>query len=53
VEQDILMAVKALVERDTELARQIIDNGDVVDDLGRGHPKGMFSIFGNTIACGI
>jgi phosphate transport system protein len=33
VEQDILMAVKALVERDTELARQIIDNGDVVDDL--------------------
>jgi phosphate transport system protein len=33
VEQDILMAVKALVERDTDLARQIIDNGDVVDDL--------------------
>jgi len=33
VEQDILMAVKALVERDTQLARQIIDNGDVVDDL--------------------
>jgi len=33
VEKDILMAVKALVERDTELARQIIDNGDVVDDL--------------------
>jgi phosphate transport system protein len=33
VEQDILMAVKALVDRDTDLARQIIDNGDVVDDL--------------------
>jgi phosphate transport system protein len=33
VEQDIIMAVKALQERDTELARQIIDNGDVVDDL--------------------
>ena len=33
VENDILMAVKALVERDTQLARQIIDNGDVVDDL--------------------
>lgn len=32
VEKDILMAVKALVERDTQLARQIIDNGDVVDD---------------------
>jgi phosphate transport system protein len=33
VEKDILMAVKALVDRDTDLARQIIDNGDVVDDL--------------------
>jgi phosphate transport system protein len=33
VEQDILKAVKALVERDTELARQIIDNGDLVDDM--------------------
>jgi len=33
VENDILMAVKALAERDTGLARQIIDNGDVVDDM--------------------
>jgi len=33
VECDIITAVKALVNRDTELARQIIDNGDVVDDL--------------------
>ncbi len=33
VEQDILMAVKTLVERDTKMARQIIDNGDVVDEL--------------------
>lgn len=33
VEQDILMAVKALADRDTQLARQIIDNGDVVDDM--------------------
>ncbi len=33
VEKDILMAVKALVDRDTDLARQIIDNGDVVDEL--------------------
>ena len=33
VEQDILMAVKALADRDTQLARHIIDNGDVVDDM--------------------
>ena len=33
VECDIITAVKALVDRDTDLARQIIDNGDVVDDL--------------------
>lgn len=33
VETDILNAVKALQERDTQLARHIIDNGDVIDDM--------------------
>lgn len=33
VESDILKAVKALQERDTQLAREVIDGGDVVDDL--------------------
>jgi phosphate transport system protein len=43
VEQDIIMAVKALQERDTELARQIIDNGDVVDDLEEEIQRECFS----------
>lgn len=33
VEQDIILAVKALQERDTELAAKIIDHGDIVDDM--------------------
>jgi len=33
VESDIVKAVKALQERDTQLAHQIIDSGDLVDDL--------------------
>jgi phosphate transport system protein len=33
VETDIINAVKALQERDTQLARHIIDNGDVIDDM--------------------
>lgn len=43
VEQDILMAVKALVERDTELARHIIDNGDLVDDLEENIQRECFA----------
>lgn len=33
VESDIIKAVRALQERDTQLANQIIDAGDLVDDL--------------------
>jgi phosphate transport system protein len=33
VESDIIKAVKALQERDIQLANQIIDTGDLVDDL--------------------
>jgi phosphate transport system protein len=43
VEGDIIKAVKALQERDTQLARQIIDNGDVVDDLEEEIQKECFN----------
>lgn len=33
VEDDIVLAVQALQERDTELAMRIIDHGDLVDDM--------------------
>lgn len=43
VEKEILMAVNALVERDTVMARQIIDNGDVVDDMEDDIQRECFS----------
>ncbi len=33
IQRDILRAVDSLKERDAMLARQIIDEGDVVDDM--------------------
>jgi len=43
VEKDILKAVKALQERDTILAREVIDGGDVVDDMEEEIQKECFN----------
>ena len=44
VEDDIVLAVQALQERDTELAMRIIDHGDLVDDMEEEIQRECFSL---------